>query len=361
MFNNKKAFTLIELLVVIAIIGILATISVIALNNARAKARDAKRVADVKQIQTALELFFNDKGRYPTTAEFASFDSIFSTSTNGTTTYMNVIPTAPTPADGACSNSENSFYYSSADGGSYTISYCLGNTTGSLITGPKCATPGGQLNRPCFLCGTDQITINTLNGHTCNTNTPDYDTCIYDTILIGTQCWMKQNMNVGHYVTAVTNQSNNSNLEKYCQDDSATNCPIVGGLYQWDEAMQYPTAEATQGICPDGWHIPTDAEQNTLDQNFNDTTCDANRNGWDCANAGTKLQIGGTSHFDAVFPGYRYYGGWFVQQGTYAFFWSSTMNGSDTWARYLVAQGYNLVGRGSRNRADGYSVRCLQD
>jgi len=66
--NSKKAFTLIELLVVIAIIGILATVSIISLSNARAKSRDAKRVGDMKQIQTALELFFNDKNRYPTAA-----------------------------------------------------------------------------------------------------------------------------------------------------------------------------------------------------------------------------------------------------------------------------------------------------
>ena len=70
-FVRQRAFTLIELLVVIAIIGLLATLSVIALGNSRAKARDAKRVADVKQVQTALELFFNDNGRYPTNNEFA--------------------------------------------------------------------------------------------------------------------------------------------------------------------------------------------------------------------------------------------------------------------------------------------------
>jgi len=57
MFKPKKAFTLIELLVVIAIIGILATVSIISLTNARAKSRDAKRAGDMKQIQTALELF----------------------------------------------------------------------------------------------------------------------------------------------------------------------------------------------------------------------------------------------------------------------------------------------------------------
>lgn len=62
---NKKGFTLIELLVVIAIIGLLSTLAVVALGSARQKARDAKRVSDLKQVQTALELYYTDKNAYP--------------------------------------------------------------------------------------------------------------------------------------------------------------------------------------------------------------------------------------------------------------------------------------------------------
>ena len=92
--KNKKAFTLIELLVVIAIIGLLATLSVLALNNARAKSRDAKRVADIKQMQTALELYFNDKQSYPTSSEMVSSISSYDP-TSGTSTYMQVIQLLP--------------------------------------------------------------------------------------------------------------------------------------------------------------------------------------------------------------------------------------------------------------------------
>ncbi|MEI7451622.1 MAG: choice-of-anchor tandem repeat GloVer-containing protein [Candidatus Falkowbacteria bacterium] len=142
--NKNLGFTLIELLVVIAIIGILATIAVVALQNARAKARDARRVADVKQMQTALELFFNDKQRYPSSDEF-SVGSIFSTSTQGTTTYMSIVPTPPTPADGICASVVNkSYVYSpSSDGNSYTISYCLGGNISAVTAGNHCATPAG--------------------------------------------------------------------------------------------------------------------------------------------------------------------------------------------------------------------------
>ena len=65
---KRKGFTLIELLVVIAIIGLLATLAVVALNNARQKSRDARRISDIKQIQTALELYYNDEGNYPVEA-----------------------------------------------------------------------------------------------------------------------------------------------------------------------------------------------------------------------------------------------------------------------------------------------------
>jgi len=135
-FNkSKKAFTLIELLVTIFIIGSLVAITVISINDVRSKTWDAKRVASIKQIQTALQSFFIDKGRYPTTAEFAA-GSIFSTSTNNTTTYMSVIPLAPNPPDNSCSIISNQFLYYSSGNITYTIDYCLGDSTG-VSTGGK--------------------------------------------------------------------------------------------------------------------------------------------------------------------------------------------------------------------------------
>jgi prepilin-type N-terminal cleavage/methylation domain-containing protein len=63
--RSRRAFTLVELLVVIAIIGLLSTVAVVALGASRIKARDTKRLADVRQIQSALDMFYNDNNYYP--------------------------------------------------------------------------------------------------------------------------------------------------------------------------------------------------------------------------------------------------------------------------------------------------------
>lgn len=191
MKNNNKGFTLIELLVVIAIIGLLSTLAVVSLNNARAKARDSKRVADVKQMQTALELFFNECDGYPTFSNDGTDDVTYVNNANfrklDTTAYydsdntadnnecasgaefgqfMPKIPDVPTPTDNDtdCSTGDgweadvaNTYYYAACDstgatcdgsssnnGASYAIEYCLGQQTGGIPAGLHYATPAGM-------------------------------------------------------------------------------------------------------------------------------------------------------------------------------------------------------------------------
>lgn len=158
---NQKGFTLIELLVVIAIIGLLSTLAVVALNNARQKSRDAKRVADVKQMQTALELYFNECSSYPDEGDAgaAYLDTADTDGTCATTfgTFMNQIPNNPTPnQEGACSAwngtdttgtggvADDYTYAWDGTGASYTIDYCLSSQTGNLAAGAHTATPAGM-------------------------------------------------------------------------------------------------------------------------------------------------------------------------------------------------------------------------
>ncbi len=134
--KNKQGFTLIELLVVIAIIGLLSTLSVVALNNARSRARDARRVADIKQIQTALELYFNANNNYP--LQSASLSA--TTSLNSTLTpFMNPVPAAPTPNDSPCTAASNTYMYQSGGTSTYSLTYCLGNDTGGIPAGLRTA------------------------------------------------------------------------------------------------------------------------------------------------------------------------------------------------------------------------------
>ena len=141
--RKQRGFTLIELLVVIAIIGLLSTLAVVALNSARLKARDAKRVADIKQIQTGLELYFNDKTAYPgaTIAGLGSAGAVSCLNSAGFTTancpspYMGLVPRDP--------NSAKNYAYTSAGATTYVITFELEGQTGGLIQGTRTANENG--------------------------------------------------------------------------------------------------------------------------------------------------------------------------------------------------------------------------
>ncbi len=107
------------------------------------------------------------------------------------------------------------------------------------------------------------------------------------TVTIGDQIWMAENLDAGTMINGGVYQSDNGLIEKYCYDNLESNCDIYGGLYQWNEMMQFSLEEGAQGICPNGWHIPTMAEIDVLIQNLG---------GYDIA--GGMLKEQGTDHWN---------------------------------------------------------------
>lgn len=146
--KDQKGFTLVELLVVIAIIGLLSTLAVVSLGSARTKARDARRISDIRQIQTALELYFATNSQYPAEATAVVLgdanhevlsDAGFTDSASATgDTYLQVplqIPTGLTDQD---------YTYTSTSAEEYTITFEIeGNTAGLAGGVVHTATPGG--------------------------------------------------------------------------------------------------------------------------------------------------------------------------------------------------------------------------
>jgi len=185
-----------------------------------------------------------------------------------------------------------------------------------------------------------------------------YEGKLYKTVKIENQCWLKENLDVGIMINRIQSASNNGVIEKYCYGDSITNCNKYGGLYQWDEAMQYVTIEGTKGICPTGWHIPIGAELVTLQ-----TTVDYNSNALKAIGQG----IGGgqgtnTSGFSALLAGQRRFDGVnFNFLNSYTYFWSSSI--SITTSAFIMYMFYydNLLNIYDYNKDYGISVRCLKD
>lgn len=184
----------------------------------------------------------------------------------------------------------------------------------------------------------------------------------YNTVSIKTsireQCWLKENLDAGVMIDGSLKAINNSTIEKYCYDNNQSNCNKYGGLYQWDEAMQYQTKERAQGICPPGWHIPSTTDYIDLVFAF----------GQD----GRAFIINGvgestnTSGFSGLIAGMRGLSTpVFYDIGVKGYIWSSTQNAQSTGnAGVLILGGdgkFVSVYSSGLGKEQGFSIRCLKD
>jgi len=212
---------------------------------------------------------------------------------------------------------------------------------------------------------TQNITMTvTSTGSSCvGTPTVVYAGKTYNTVQVGTQCWLRENLDVGVYVASTStgsvhsDVSNNGTIEKYCYKNNEANCATYGGLYDWNEAMAYSTTPGTKGICPSGWHIPTKTEFETLMASVGNDGNKLKRE-----DQGTGSGVGtNTSGFSALLAGFRSYNGYFYYLGGSAAFWSSTEDNA------TYAYDMNLWYDDSSIFMDddlkelGFSIRCLKD
>jgi uncharacterized protein (TIGR02145 family) len=202
------------------------------------------------------------------------------------------------------------------------------------------------------------FTTSTAAGSSCpGTPSVTYLGITYPTVQIGSQCWLKKNLNVGTRINGALEQTNNSTIEKYCYDDNLAKCDTFGGLYQWDEAMQYTTTPGARGICPAGWHIPTIEEFQTLG-----ATVSGDGNSLKAIGQGVGVGVGtNTTGFSALLSGFRTLTPGFAYLRNFTAFLSSTedppwaikdmeLDDVDSGIHYSLPIG-----------AQGHSVRCIKD
>ncbi|MEI6853681.1 MAG: fibrobacter succinogenes major paralogous domain-containing protein [Bacteroidota bacterium] len=202
------------------------------------------------------------------------------------------------------------------------------------------------------------------NDSSSETTVTDIDGNVYNIITIGTQKWMKENLKVNHYrdgstIPNVTDAAQWQGLTSgaYCNyNNDAGNAATYGHIYNW-----YTVADGRK-LAPAGWHIPTEAEWNTLISFLGGETI-----------AGGKLKETGTSHwlapnigatnetgFTGLAAGDRTYSGNYVKLGETGTWWSSSSDGTYAW-EFITGNFGSDIGEEGGIYTYGHSVRCVKD
>ena len=249
------------------------------------------------------------------------------------------------------------------------VTTAAGTYYGGEVTFTATASIGGVDAQPCP--GTPTVT--------------DIDGNTYNTVWIGNQCWMKENLRTTKYADGTIIEQGDSisyvTPYWYYPDSNASNISTYGLLYNWKAVMHNSSSSSAnpsgvQGICPTGWHVPSDAEWTQLTDyvgaqsqyqcygsGYDIAKAMASTTGW--CTAGSVCAVGNNQNSNNVtgfsaLPAGIYYGGYY-DFGSYAWFWSSTEDDSDlAWCGYLCCHNAG-VDRIYYDEFGGFSVRCVRD
>ena len=273
----------------------------------------------------------------------------------------------------AANQSDNSCLYTGAtcdDGNANTNNDVINGSCVCAGTPTSGSGTGAQLLPGNATCSTQNISVTGCGGQTSLT----YDGRTYDLVEIGGQCWFADNLATDQYrngdpiPTGLSNTTwQNTTAGAYAiYNNDPANDVTYGKLYNW-----YTTVDS-RGLCPTGWHVPTDCEWMYLEGSLGMSVTDQETAGYRGTNEGGALKsttgwtspnTGATnsSGFTAFPGGYRSFFGTYSLIGNYGLWWSSSEYGSnDAWYRIL---GYNDSGvnRTDDNKLYGFSVRCVRD
>ncbi|NTW32864.1 MAG: hypothetical protein HGB12_09600 [Bacteroidetes bacterium] len=278
----------------------------------------------------------------------------------------------------------------------------VSNVTSCNITGLTCGTSLYYRVRAENTCSTsgnsNTITYATSSCFTCGISTVnDIDNNTYNTVSIGTQCWLKENIRTTKYPdnTSITKGDVANGDTDWGIDHAWYSCPpnaannaedcvaanSLGMMYQWSAAMHGSTTPGAQGICPTGWHVPTDAEWCTMENTVEaGTDASCNTTGWRGSNTGSKIAadltdqnwntysygirtgtgFNNTLGLNLGSSGLRGMDGSYGGRGNMAAVWTSAESGANAWRRGL---GYSIttIYRGTDGKMAGFPVRCIKD
>lgn len=201
-----------------------------------------------------------------------------------------------------------------------------------------------------------------------------YEGQYYETVIIGPQCWIKENLNVGIRIDSTDSPSDDGIIEKWCYHDIPDSCDVYGGFYSWDEMLQW--SDDSTGICPPSFHIPSHEEWVFLLDSIlgdNDTASplmktpgilDDGSGLWRAPNEDATNSSGFTALPSGNIwkDGSSYHGRWSEMIA----FWSTSIEeayGSpNTRHIYELYYSHKQVSLSLfSNRVNGYSVRCIHN